>query len=69
MSIHKHKTARMSHRLEQMIHDIKPLTNKVDSGHWGELDNKDKKLLVSTTRKIRTLNHKINHLINDYYGT
>lgn len=67
MTIHAHKTERMSARLEKMIHEISPLTDMVNNGHWDELDNRDKKILVSRTKKIRTLNKKINHIVNDYY--
>lgn len=56
MTIHIHKTKRMSSRLESMLHEIKP----IQETKWGDLTNKDKKTMVRNIRRINTLNRKIN---------
>lgn len=69
MSIHKHTIKRMDATLNKMMKEISPLNDVIHMGGWDSMDNSDKKFYCKTNKRIRALNKKINHLVNDHYMT
>lgn len=67
MSIHNHTIKRMETTLVKMIRTMDDIHDSIDQYGYESLDNIDKKIYAKTTKQIRKLNHKINHLVNDYY--